>query len=87
METSTWFDMVGWAGVVCYVAGYLLLTLGYLKPHQYAFHFFNILGAIGLITNSAHHHDTPSVVVNAVWLAIGLFAICRRRFVISQKFS
>lgn len=85
MPTITLIDFLGWAGVAFYVAGYLLLTLGWLKSHQYSFHLLNILGAIGLIISSSYHHDVPNLAVNVVWLAIGLFAIGRQWFISSQN--
>jgi hypothetical protein len=70
LHELTWFEVVGWIGVVCYLLAYLLLSLGKMKASNLVFHGLNAIGAIGLIVNSTHTNDTPSVVVNAVWLLI-----------------
>lgn len=71
-------ELAGWLGVVFYVLAYLLLSIGFLKPNSYRFHTLNILGAIGLITDSAYYGDKPNLVVNVTWFIIGVFAVSRR---------
>ncbi|WP_254560514.1 CBU_0592 family membrane protein [Dyadobacter diqingensis] len=71
-------EFAGWLGVIFYVFAYLLLSTGMLKANSYRFHSLNILGAIGLIINSAYYGDKPNLVVNVIWLIIGIFAIYRR---------
>ena len=39
----------------------------------------NIFGGLCFIINSYHQHDNPSIVTNAVWASIGLFAIFYNR--------
>lgn len=87
MTTSNLIDGLGWAGVVFYVVGYLLLTLGWLKSYDFSFHLLNILGSVGLIVSSSYHHDVPNLAVNVVWLAIGIFAISRRWLSSSRNFN
>jgi hypothetical protein len=67
--------IISWLGVIFYIMAYLLLSIGRLKPGSPLFHLLNILGATGLITDSAYHQDIPYLAVNVVWLLIGLFAI------------
>jgi hypothetical protein len=69
--------IISWLGVVFYIMAYLLLSTGRLKPGSPLFHLLNILGAIGLIIDSAYHKDSPNLAVNVVWLLIGLFAISK----------
>lgn len=69
---------LGWLGVLFYVSSYLLLSTGKLKSTGYKFHLLNILGAIGLIIDSAYENDKPNLTVNIIWLLIGLGAIGRR---------
>lgn len=73
-------EIAGWLGVIFYVFAYLLLSTGILKSTSFQFHSLNILGAIGLITDSAYYGDNPNLVVNVIWLVIGVFAISRRLF-------
>jgi hypothetical protein len=71
-------EIVGWFGVLFYVTAYLMLSLGKLKAHNYGFHFLNMLGAIGLSIDAAFQGDWPNLVVNILWLLIGIFAVCKR---------
>ncbi|TDE11572.1 CBU_0592 family membrane protein [Dyadobacter psychrotolerans] len=73
-------EVAGWLGVIFYVFAYFLLSIGKLKANSYRFHFLNILGAAGLITDSAYYGDKPNLAVNVIWLIIGLFAITKRFF-------
>lgn len=67
--------VTGWVGAVMYILAYLLLTLGKLKANSVAYHFLNVLGALGLIANAFHFNDYPNVVTNLLWLGIGVFAL------------
>lgn len=67
--------IIGWVGAVMYILAYLLLTLGKLKADSAAYHFLNVLGAVGLIANAFHFNDYPNVVTNLLWLGIGVFAL------------
>ena len=87
MDTKSIVDISGWLGVIFYVFAYLLLSIGVLKANSYRFHFLNILGAIGLITDSAYHGDQPNLTVNVIWLVIGILAITRRFFFTSSHQS
>lgn len=77
INVETLVAIIGWLGVIFYIMAYLLLSIGKLTPGNPLFHLLNILGATGLITDSAYHKDSPNLVVNVVWLLIGLFAISR----------
>lgn len=74
-DTGVYFDMMGWLGTFFYILAYLLLTLRKIKSHQKIYHLMNVFGALGLIANALHLRDMPSLVVNIVWLGIGLLAI------------
>ena len=73
-------EIIGWGGAVFYVVSYLLLSLRVLKASSAVYHSLNVLGACGLIANALHFHDTPNIVVNAVWLLIGCFGILASRW-------
>lgn len=78
MDSKLVIEVIGWLGVIFYVLAYLLLTIGFLKANSYLFHILNILGASGLIMDSAYFGDKPNLVVNVLWLAIGILAIVSR---------
>lgn len=80
MDTKLVIEVIGWLGVIFYVLAYLLLTIGVLKVSSYSFHFLNMLGATGLITDAGYYGDKPNLVVNILWLAIGVFAVGKRYY-------
>jgi vacuolar-type H+-ATPase subunit I/STV1 len=80
MKTEILIEIVGWLGVLFYLLGYFLLTIGKLKASSYKFHLLNIFGASGLITDSAYYYDMPNLVVNAAWLLIAVFAVVKRKY-------
>lgn len=72
-------DIIGWGGAVLYVVAYFLLSIKKLDAHKVPYQVLNILGGIFLIVSSSYHEDYPSMVTNAVWAAIGVFAIYYNR--------
>lgn len=85
ISVETLVAIVGWLGVIFYIMAYLLLSIGKLTSGNPRFHTLNILGAIGLITDSAYHRDSPNLVVNVVWLLIGIFAVGKPLFTKSAR--
>lgn len=81
MEEWSIMEILGWLGAFFYILAYLLLTVGILKSEGFIYHLLNVLGAVGLIINAIHFNDKPNVVVNLVWLIIGVLALLafRRR--------
>lgn len=75
MEEWSIMEILGWLGAFFYILAYLLLTIGFLKSEGFTYHLLNVLGAVGLIINAVHFNDKPNVVVNLVWLVIGVLAL------------
>jgi lipid-A-disaccharide synthase-like uncharacterized protein len=76
------FDVIGWTGVVVYVAAYALLSADIIKANRYAYHAMNAFGAVALVIYSNAVADVPNVVVNAIWLfiaAVSLLKMLRKR--------
>jgi hypothetical protein len=72
-------ELIGWLGSFFYISAYLLLSLKKLKADKTPYQLLNILGGACLIVNSTQQHDYPSIFTNAVWAAIGVFAIFYNR--------
>lgn len=68
------FEVVGWAGTVIVLTGYLLLSIGRI-PNGRAYQWLNFGGALGLLVNGAVHAAWPSAILNVVWGGIALFAL------------
>ena len=72
-------EVVGWIGASLIVAAYALLSAGKLQGDSRAYHWMNILGAIGFVVNSGWNGAYPSAALNVVWLGIGGYALLKRR--------
>ncbi len=69
------FEAAGWIGAAFILTAYILVSLGRLSGQSPVFQWMNIIGAAGMIANGWAHNAVPSVVLNVVWMGIGLYAI------------
>jgi hypothetical protein len=67
-------EVVGWAGALLILLGYMLITTGKLTGKSLAYQIVNVLGAAGFAINGWWHRALPSVALNIVWLIIGAIA-------------
>jgi hypothetical protein len=67
--------LAGWAAAGALLAAYALVSTGRLSGAGRPFQTLNLLGAAGLVLNSAEHRAWPSVALNAIWILIGLAAL------------
>ncbi len=74
-------EIAGWAAAVLILGAYYLLSLGKIDARSGLYHWMNIAGAVGFIINSGWHRALPSVGLNVVWCAIGVFALKRNKAV------
>jgi hypothetical protein len=70
-----WVDLIGWAGSLCVLSAYGLLSMHKLTAHSAIYQALNILGSICLIINTVFYFAYPSTFVNIVWLLIAIFAL------------
>jgi hypothetical protein len=77
ISTSMVVDWLGWAGAVCVLLPYGLVSTGRLTGTSRTFVILNIAGGVFLFVNTWYHQAYPSAVVNVIWTAIGLYAIGR----------
>lgn len=71
--TILW-EVLGWAGAAALLLAYALLSAGKLAPSR-TYHLINIAGSVGLGANSLFHGAFPGVLVNSVWLLIGVVTL------------
>jgi hypothetical protein len=69
------YTILGWAGSIAYLLGYLLLTMKKLKPDSKTYHVLNVAGAVGLTINAIFLQDFPNIAVNVAWGVIAVVAI------------
>jgi hypothetical protein len=70
-------EVVGWAGALLILLGYVLITTGRLTGRSLAYQAMNVLGAAGFAINGWWHRALPSAALNVVWLLIGVIASWR----------
>ena len=72
-------EIAGWVAAALILGAYYLLSLGKIEARSALYHWMNIAGAVGFIINSGWHRALPSVGLNVVWCAIGVFALKRNK--------
>ncbi|MBY9065532.1 hypothetical protein K1X12_01395 [Hyphomonas sp. WL0036] len=75
--TELFIEVAGWAGAALILGAYILLSMGRLQGNSPAYQWANVIGAAGFILNSGYHGAIPSVAINILWVAIGVFALWR----------
>jgi len=78
-------DIAGWAGAALLLSAYILLTLGRLSASAPSYHWMNLLAGAGIVANSGWNGAWPSVAINVVWMAIGLYGIASGRRLLAPE--
>jgi len=81
MKSIALVDSLGWAGAICVLVPYFLVSTGRLAGTARSFRVLNIVGGVLLMVNAWYHAAFPSLVVNALWIVIGLYTAMRARTV------
>ena len=80
-STAAIIDIAGWIGAILLLLAYASVSSRRLAGDSVRFQLLNLSGGLLLAVNSGYHGALPSVVVNAVWIVIGVTALvgARRR--------
>lgn len=68
-------DVVGILGVLLIVTAYFLITSRRLTGDDLTYHLLNFLGAWLIMISLWFNWNTPSVLIEAVWIAISSYGI------------
>ncbi len=79
MTLKLFVEVAGWGAALLILGAYTLLSLGRLQARSALYQWMNVAGAVGFIINSGWHRALPSVGLNVVWCAIGVFALKRNK--------
>ena len=71
-------EVIGWTGAALVLVAYALVSTGRVRAQSWTYQVLNICGACGLVVNSWWYGAVPSVVVNVIWVGIGVYALRRR---------
>jgi hypothetical protein len=79
LQFKTFIDIAGWIGALLILGAYGLISSGKVQARSALYQWMNIFGALGILINSGWHAAWPSVGLNVVWFAIGVYALRRNR--------
>jgi hypothetical protein len=80
MNQQIIIDTLGWFGTVLFLAAYILVSLKKVEGDSLLYQGMNIVAGGLLVVNTFYWHAYPSFALNAVWIAIGLFTLGRKKF-------
>jgi len=83
--TKTVVDLVGWAGAITVLGAYACVSFRKIRPDSRWYQFFNALGGLLLVINTAYYRAYPSTFVNVVWITIAVTAWARVKAESSYK--
>ena len=75
--TKTVVDLIGWAGAITLLGAYACVSFRKIRADSCWFQFFNALGGLFLVVNTAYYRAYPSTFVNVVWITIAVTAWAR----------
>ena len=68
-------NALGWIGAAALLLAYWLVSTRQAAGDSRMYQALNLLGSVLVLANSLYYGAYPSVAVNAVWIAIGLYAL------------
>ena len=78
MSTLLWHDWAGFVGVVLVLLAFLLLQARKLHGNGLTFQLMNVFGALGVLLSLLFgSFNASAFVMEAAWMAIGIFGIVR----------
>lgn len=73
--TELIIDILGWIATAMLVLAYILVSSRKLHGQSILYQALNLVGSLLLGINSFYHGAMPSVGINIMWIAIGLWAL------------
>ncbi len=70
-------NAIGMIGVVMQLVVYFLLSVNRIHSNTLFYQVFNMVGACGILYSLFFHWNTPSVVIEVIWLLISVRAVMR----------
>jgi len=71
------FQLLGFAGMLCIVLAYFLLQIGRYNVHSLQYQLLNLMGAIALIASLLVHFNLGSFLIEVFWIIITLYGIVK----------
>lgn len=74
-NASIFIQIIGWLGVVLILGSYTALTFGLTSAASAWYQLTNLLGAIGIIIETAIRRDPQPMVLNIIWAIVALIGL------------
>jgi len=72
---ASYFDWIGWVGLVFIVGAYLLLTVSFIHSTALLYHAMNLVGSSCMALNAKHSGSKPLFWLNVIWASVALIGI------------
>ena len=80
VKTTKFDEAIGWYGAIVILLAYALVSYNFIVADSIFYQFLNISGGIGLLWIAYKKHVTQSVLLNIVWIMIGIIALLKILF-------
>jgi hypothetical protein len=71
------YQIIGWIGMILILVAYFLISFDIVTVHNIWFQLLNIVGSFGLVLVAFGRRDWQPMVLNIVWILIGIVAILK----------
>jgi len=73
-------EIIGWYGMAGILGAYALVSFGVVEGQSLAYQLLNLTGAFGLFWIAWKKRVYQSVVLEVVWMAVGILAVSQMFF-------
>jgi formate hydrogenlyase subunit 3/multisubunit Na+/H+ antiporter MnhD subunit len=70
-------ECIGWLGATIVLIAFFLISTNRVDAHNKAYHWLNIVGAIGLIIHTTFNAAYPSAFVNIIWVIVAIYSLVK----------
>lgn len=71
------YELFGWLGVICVLAGYFFVTIGQISGNSATYHLMMLVGSIFVAVISVKKHNLQPAVLNILFAVFASVALIR----------
>ncbi len=75
--TCSFYDWIGFIGVIIVLVSYLLLQISVIKVEGMAYSASNAIGSVLLLYSLYHDWNLSAVIIEVFWLGISLYGMVK----------
>jgi hypothetical protein len=72
---KVFFVLLGWLGAGAVLSAFGLLNFGIIASQSQLYHFLNMFGALGVVSEAVYKKDWPPAFLNIVWFLVALVSL------------